>query len=417
MDRELVTTDGVFVPSGPAHASEYLALALMYFAQGLPSGLAFNALGALIRQGGHPVAEVGLTGLAFLPWALKFLWAGPIDNACARWGHARLIGVTQTLAVLLYLGLAPFPPGTYLVATLIGVIALNSVCATQDIVTNAYAVSRLQGRAAGPANAIQVAAFIAGMLAGGGGLLVLHAHVGWADTMLLMALLLVLLYLPLGFGRRWRDGTAPRPATQRVRLRDLRRHADLGWALAIALLFKFAGTAISTLVQPWLVDRGLSLAQVGTLQMSNLIANAVGGVLIGVPLVRWLGDRRAALAGCVIVAMLLGTAWGLQVNGLHDARIIYVAFGVQALGEGAMYVAVWALFMNWASPQRPGTDFTAMQCCESLANGLAAGVIGGLSQRVGYGHAFALAWLAGGIAVALIAWCLPRLNLLRESRA
>ena len=212
------------------------------------------------------------------------------------------------------------------------------------------------------------------------------------------------------------EGATPRGSSQRVRLRDLRQHADLGWALAIALLFKFAGTAISTLVQPWLVDRGLSLAQIGTLQMSNLIANAVGGVLIGVPLVRWLGDRRAALTTCVIVAVLLGTAWGLQASDVHDARILYIAFGVQSLGEGAMYVAVWALFMNWASPQRPGTDYTAMQCCESLANGLAAGAIGGLGQHWGYGHAFAVAWLAGGMAVVLIAWCLPHLALHRETR-
>lgn len=35
--------------------AEYLALALMYLAQGLPAGLAFNALDVLIRQGGRSV--------------------------------------------------------------------------------------------------------------------------------------------------------------------------------------------------------------------------------------------------------------------------------------------------------------------------------------------------------------------------
>ncbi len=396
--------------------SEFLALALMYFAQGLPAGLAFNALGPLIRQGGHTITDVGLTGVAFLPWALKFLWAGPIDNACARWGHARLIGVTQSLAVLLYGVLAFFPPDAHLYPALLGIVSLNTVCATQDVVTNAYAVSRLQGRAAGPANAIQVAAFIVGMLVGGGGLLLVLAQLGWAGAMLLMAVLLALLYLPLLVGRRWREGVMAAESSTHVRLRDLAQHSDLRWALAIALLFKFAGTAIATLVPPWLLDGGMSLAQVGMLQMSNLIANAVGGVLIGVPLVRQLGDRRAVLAGCALTTALLGTAWIMQAAGVQDPRVFYLAFGMQSLGEGAMYVAVWALFMNWASPRRPGTDYTVMQCSESLANALAAGAIGSLGQKWGYGQAFALTWVAAGVALALIAGCLPRLALSREVR-
>lgn len=102
---------GMALPATPAsRATEYRALALMYTAQGLPTGLAFHALGTLMRQGGHGVAEVGLVGLAFLPWALKFLWAAPVDNACARWGHARVVGVTQALAVLACLALIALPP-------------------------------------------------------------------------------------------------------------------------------------------------------------------------------------------------------------------------------------------------------------------------------------------------------------------
>ncbi|HYM86113.1 MAG TPA: hypothetical protein VET30_05195, partial [Pseudoxanthomonas sp.] len=76
------------------HRPAYLALVLMYLSQGLPSGLAFSALGSLIRQDGHNVADVGLVGLAFLPWALKFLWAGPLENLCAPWSLGVVIAAT-----------------------------------------------------------------------------------------------------------------------------------------------------------------------------------------------------------------------------------------------------------------------------------------------------------------------------------
>lgn len=402
---------------GALRRAEYTALALMYLAQGVPAGLAFNALGVLIRQGGHGVGDVGLAGLAFLPWAIKFLWAGPVDNACARWGHARVVGVTQVLAVLACLALVPFPPSSHLPWALAGVVLLNTLCATQDIATNAYAVSRMQGRAAGAANAIQVAGFIAGMLAGGGGLLVVYRHLGWDGAMLCLAALMALLYLPLLLGRAWREPRAGAVLlAERVRLRDLRSHADLGWALSVALVFKFASTATGTLSQPWLVDRGLGLEQIGSLQMASLVATALGGVFIGVPMVRRWGNRRGTLAACVLSALVLGVPWALNASGPQPLPVYYAAFAVQALCDGAMYVAIWTLVMNWASPTRPGTDYTVMQCCESLANAMAAGAIGGLGQWWGYGHAFAFAWFAGALVTVWIAVALPRMHLAHEFR-
>jgi len=345
LERTAVVDDFAGTDARRGHGSEYVALALMYFAQGLPMGLAYDALGTLIRYGGHSVAAVGLTGFAFLPWGLKFLWAGAVDNACTRWGMARIVFVTQALVVLACLALVPFPPSTHLYGTLMVAVVLNALCATQDIVTNAYAVVRLQGRSAGAANAIQVAGFIAGMLVGGGGLLMVHTRVGWGGSMVLLALLMFLLYLPLAWDRRWLGagctaGVAPNGAS-RVRLLDLRRHADLGWALLVALAFTFSSTAVATLVKPWLLDRGFDLAQVGSLQMSNLMATAVGGALIGVLLVRRLGNRRAVLVSMTLAGLLLGTAWVLHAIGHFDVALCYGAFAVQSLFEGAMYVAIW----------------------------------------------------------------------------
>jgi MFS transporter (putative signal transducer) len=411
--------DTTFAPSSAAttRTHEYLALAVMYFAQGLPAGLAFDALATLIRHGGHSVAAVGWAGLAFLPWAFKFFWAGAIDNACHRHGHARIVLVTQAIVVVACIALAPFSPASHLPFAVAGVVLLNTICATQDIATNAYAVARLQGRHAGAANAIQVAAFIGGMLAGGGGLLIVHTYWGWSGAMLAMAALMALLYLPLAFDRRWHEGLPAHAPRAVVRLRDVRLHRDLVWALVVALSFKFASTAAATLTKPWLIDRGFDLAAAGRLQVFNLVLTALGGVLLGVPLVRRLGNRRAVVVAAVFASVVLGAAFLLERGGVRDVAWFYAAFGVQAVFEGALYVAIWALFMNWASPERPGTDYTAMQCCESLTNALAAGAIGGLGQSLGYANAFAGAWAAGVLVFVLLALAVPRLRLAGEARA
>ncbi|MBN3723552.1 MFS transporter [Burkholderia sp. Ac-20379] len=394
-------------PSGAApragRRGDYLALTLMYVAQGLPIGLAYNALAVLIRAGGYDAAMVGYTGLAFVPWALKFLWAPAVDNACARHGMRRVLWITQLGIVATCAALVPVPPDIAhpgsLAAVLTLVVLMNALCATQDIVTNAYAVRRLQGRAAGAANAIQVAGFIAGMLVGGGGLLVLSAHVGWRGAMTALAAAMALIYLPLGFVPGGFAGRAQAPAAPRVRLRDVFRRRDFGWAVLLAGSFKLASTGVSTLVQPWLLDRGVSIEAIGRLQMSNLAFVALGAVAIGVPMVRRFGCRRAVLTGIALAGALAGTAWVLDAQQRFSLPACYVAFAVQSLFEGAMYVAVWATLMNWASPERPGADFTTMQCCENLGNVVATGLIGAAVSALGYGGAFACAW-----ALALVVW-------------
>ncbi len=390
----------------------YLAIALMYFAQGLPVGLAFNSLGAMIWHGGHNVAAVGLTGLAFLPWALKFLWAGPVENACTRWGMPRFLWTTQAMIVITCLALIPFSPATSLYTAITLIVLLNVLCATQDIVTNAYAVLKFQGRHAGVANAIQIAGFIFGMLAGGGGLLQVYSALGWPATMLILAILMAVVYLPLLRFPHWRqNATTTAAKTPRVRLRDLRKHRDLGWALLLALSFKFAGTAVSTLAQPWLLDEGFSLEQVGRLQMSNLVFVAIGAGAIGIALLRRFGNRRAVIISMTVSGLLMGAAWALHTIGSFSVVVLFAAFALQSLLEGAMFVTIWALFMNWASKERPGTDFTVMQCCEGFGNAIAAGMIGGIAQTYGYGNAFAIAWISAAVILLITVICVPRMRL------
>lgn len=399
---------------GADRRSQYIALAVMYFAQGLPAGLAFDALATLIRHGGHSVAAVGLTGLAFLPWAFKFLWAGSIDNLCRHHGFARVVLITQLVAAALCLALAAFSPADSLGLSLVGIVILNTVCATQDIATNAYAVTFLQGRRAGAANAIQVAGFIFGMMAGGGGLLIVHAKLGWAGAMVAMAAVMLVLYLPLRFSNWCHGPASPKQTPQQVRLRDLLKHRDLPWALLVALSFKFASTAGATLVKPWLVDHGLNLAEVGQLQIVNSLLGTLGGALLGIPLIRWLGNRRAVLVAASLSTIVLGTAWLLEYTEVRELTWLYAGFGLQAMFEGATYVAIWAMFMNWASRERPGTDYSAMQCSETVMNACAAGAIGGLGQSLGYAATFAWVWVAGAMTWVILAASLRRLRLAGE---
>ncbi|MFT8802007.1 MAG: permease [Gluconobacter cerinus] len=377
-----------------------LAIGLMYGSQGIPAGLAFNAFSTILRHSGTPLKDIGLTGLVFLPWALKCFWSGIADNAGKRWGYGPLALWTHMSAIVVCLLLGFASPEHHFLLALSGILLLNTIFATQDIFTNACAVSHMKGRNAGLANALQVISFLLGMVVGGAGSLFIYERLGWSGAMWGMACELFVLWLAL---LPLRAGIEPSRVFQKPsRLMDLFRQPGFRWALLMALTFKFASSALAMLLQPWLMDRSFSLDFAGTLQMSNIICGALGGAVIGFPAVRFLGCRRAVALLIWPSTLLLGTLVFLQAGGIATPVLLYAGLGIENFLDGGFYVSVWATLMNWSSEERPGTDYSFLQCGESLANVLAGMSIAPLASVIGYSRTFLVAWIAGAFALLLV---------------
>ncbi|WP_415486620.1 MFS transporter [Acetobacter sp.] len=387
-----------------------LAIGLMYGAQGIPAGLAFNAFATILRQGGASLKDIGLTGLLFLPWALKCFGAGIADNAGKRWGYGRLALWTHMAAVIACLFVGFASPERHFLIALSGILFLNTVFATQDIFTNACTVSHMKGRNAGLANALQVISFLLGMVAGGSGALFIYERSGWSGVMWSMAgelFILWLLLLPL------RASVEPAITVARQtpsRLVDLFRQTGFRWAFLVAVTFKFASSALAMLLQPWLMDRSFSIDFAGMLQMSNIICGAIGGAIIGFPAVRMLGSRRAVSLLIWPSTLLLGTLLLLQTADRANQSLLYIGLGMENFIDGGFYVSVWAMLMNWSSENRPGTDYSFLQCGESLANVLAGSAIAPLASMIGYGRTFLVTWIVGVIMLLFIVMATRKLS-------
>ena len=238
------------------------------------------------------------------------------------------------------------------------------------------------------------------MVVGGAGLLFIYERLGWSGAMWGMACELFILWLAL---LPLRAGIEPIRVFQKPsRLVDLFRQPGFRWALLMALTFKFASSALAMLLQPWLMDRSFSLDFAGTLQMSNIICGALGGAVIGFPAVRFLGCRRAVALLIWPSTLLLGTLVCLQAGEMATPVLLYAGLGMENFLDGGFYVSVWATLMNWSSEERPGTDYSFLQCGESLANVLAGMSIAPLASVIGYSRTFLVAWIAGAFALLLV---------------
>jgi len=372
-------------------------LALLYFAQGLPSGLLGRALPPLLRGHGVSLSAIGFTALLALPWTLKFLWAPFLDRF---WTRRRWLLALNLATCGLMLLVASRDFGDWVAqsfALLLAVLfSLNLVAATQDIATDGLAVSRLAPNLRGLGNSVQVIGYKTGMIVGGGMLLWLVAHFGWRLSYTALALLIVPVLLPVWFMRE--TPAVPQVGPKRapwhgwrgyVRLfGDFLSRPRMGWWLVTVATFKAGDSLASRMIGPMLADQGLPLAAIGLLTgVIGAVAGLAGALLGGLLLLR-LGHRTALLLfGTVQAAGLFG--YGLVAGGARDALMLYAVVCTEQFADGLSTVALFTSMMDVCRRDSPGTDYTLQAALQVTVSGLAALASGLFAQTFGYPAVFA----------------------------
>ncbi|WZB76413.1 MFS transporter [Achromobacter insuavis] len=275
-----------------ANARLFIMIGALYFSQGVPLGVAMEALPTLLRRDGAPLHALAWLPLVGLPWVLKFLWAPVVDNryrpALGRrrsWILPMQGIVLACLAVVAVTGVsaasAPW------VVALMALASLAS--ATQDIATDGLTAERFEGQALARANAVQVGGTMIGFFAGGPGCLVLA---GWLGQGGALALLAAVVAFSLLMASGWRETALP-AAVRRATLAGFARRPG-AWALALAA-FLSAMTAVAGygLSKLFLVDAGWAVEAVGRLGMAGGAVTVLLGCGGGAWLVGRIGARGA----------------------------------------------------------------------------------------------------------------------------
>jgi len=376
----------------------FLLLALLYFAQGLPSGLIAKALPALLRDQGVSLSLIGFTSALALPWALKFLWAPLID----RYGTRKqwlLVLNGLSMALMLVVAAQDFEAWVDRLPWLLAVLfCANVVSATQDIATDGYAITKLRPEWRGLGNSIQVVGYKLGMVMGSGGLLWLVSHHGWQASYGGLACLMLLVIVPVLF---MEDARTPvQQAATHTGWHGLRGYVGLfrdfvarpgsGWWLATIALYKFGDSLASRMTGPLLTDSGFSLEQIGVITgVAGATAGVIGAFVGGATLLR-IGHREALLAFGAMQALGLA-GYLLVVAGAHDLYTVGAIVYFEQFADGLSTVALFTLMMDRCRAHSPGTDYSLQASLMVMVTGVAATIGGLFTDRFGYGAVFATA--------------------------
>jgi len=418
-------------------------VAVLYFAQGFPFGVFREVWGVFFRTQGVSLTEIGKMELLGIPWVAKPLWAPLVD----RYGDRRywIAGSLVVLAITLSLhstfessGLVPFVWAVLFVFTL--------ASATQDIAIDAHTINFLEKGEEGAANGLRVSAYRVAVIVAGGILVALAGFTGWAPTfwiggMLLLLLAPLVLFAPrpsprgpfppsvrarralivtagvalipalaYGFyyvsgllGRMWSASPAKGAVATLVLLaalafpaREFARRSKLDvWlgrpgsvpTLLFILLYKLGDQAISPMIKPFWVDRGLSLNEIAWISTTLGVAATIVGALLGGLLTTRLGLVRGlflmgifqALSNFVYASVALAGGGRIPVYGAG----IFESF-TQGLGTAAFL----ALLMRLCDKKYAATQYALLSALFSLVRHLSGAVSGWATDALGYGPFF-----------------------------
>ncbi|MFJ5483619.1 MFS transporter [Pectobacterium actinidiae] len=386
------------------------AVAGVYITQTLVTALITQALPTLLRSEGASLQLIGLTALLWVPWGIRFLWSPLVE----RWrlpagGLERrsriliLLGQWLMGAILLLLGLASLAGHLSLSEhagwILAGLLLAALVAATADVACDGFVLDQLAMSRRGWGNVAQVGGSYVGAMLGAGGFLLVAGALGWPQALMAASLAIVLLSVPMLLLREPPRRRAP-ALDHRPGLMHALRRPEMRTGLLLLLVSSVGVRLTLGMFGPFLLDKGLSLEQLGWLFGSLHIGAGLTGAFLGGVLVRAAPGWRAVwiavgLKACVLVALALAAPSA-------PLPVLMGLVGLMLAALGFVWVALYSALMGLASPLQAGVDFTLFQSADALL-AVAGGVAGGwVAQHLGYDVCFGLAAASAIAAVLLI---------------
>ncbi|HEV8238715.1 MAG TPA: MFS transporter [Thermoanaerobaculia bacterium] len=386
-------------------------LTVVYASQGISPGFAAFAMPVLLRKQGVSLQAVGFAMLLLLPFAFKFVW-GPWSDRLARRGTIRQwMGALQIVLAAVMASLILLPPA-HGVAPFLVVVGLGYVIVSVlDTVTDGITVRLLSPEERPLGNAAQFGGYYAGSILAGGLFLAIEPRIGWGPAVAMLVLLVA---------SGWAAGRALPPlppatvaSTEKASVLAFLRGPSFRYVIPLLLLLDMPQNVGIALVAPFLIDNGLTQAQVGLVSGTfGLLGAFAGAALGGAALARLPRIRALMLAAFLQVLPLFGFAWLAAHRGtslLAPIVITTVAFGLASLFN----VAISSWFMDQVSPAQPSTDYSLMACAHTASFALANPIAGASASALGFRLHFTV---VGAVALLLVIASWPWLRRLAKPR-
>ncbi|QFS52460.1 MFS transporter [Nostoc sphaeroides] len=386
--------------------SKLILLATLYTSQFIPTTFFIQALPVFMRQQKMSLNVIGFLGLLILPPGLKFLWSPLIDRyRLGKLGHYRgWIICFQLLLTLTMFTTAFLDIQNNLNVLLICMFLASLFSSSQDIATDALAVNILEPQERGLGNAIQSGGNVFGAVLGGGVMLILLEKMGWRYSLITMSMFMLINLIPILL---YQEEVTIKPQKSgffrsyfQPFMSFFSRPNTLPW-LFILLLYMTGESVTSILIRPLLVDRGLSLSDIGwILGIVSYSARIFSALIAGLLIVKIGQKKSLVLFG--IIAAFTTLLYIIPAIGVSSLVVLYAVCILVNITQSMAYTALLSVMMSKSDRATAATDYT-IQVSVMFLGAIAATVLSGmLATTKGYTFTFITSAAVSLLSVFLI---------------
>lgn len=347
----------------------YIVIACLYLVQGLPMGIAFEAMPILLRNADVPLDKISLIPLAALPWVFKFFWASYVENHwVVKVGRRKswIIPMQILLAIsILLLGFIPLTAENMM--AILAIVSLASlVSATQDIAVDGLTAERLPASVYAYANALQVGGIVLGLIIGGPILMIASGYFGYFYSVLVLSVITILALLPLIF---WREPPPKKSVNLgQAAIKNYFKRENSFKILFLLMSVNLGGAIVVGMIKMVLTDFGWSLQDIGLFSGLGISLIVILGCAIAAIIIPKIGGLGTMLTGLILVGAS-GLCWVFLAGNSQYIllSIIIIPTVIGGLGIGFTSVGSYTYMMSFSQQgEQPATDFSVFQSGQIL---------------------------------------------------
>jgi PAT family beta-lactamase induction signal transducer AmpG len=199
---------------------------------------------------------------------------------------------------------------------------------------------------------------------------------------------------------------AARPADARATFAALWRwlaRPEMALFVAFLLLFKIGDQALNRMIEPFWVDRGMTLTEIAVAANTFGLGLSAAGALLG----GWFVARRGTFSGLVWMGLAQAASnlayWAVAAIDL-PRESIYVASAIEYLTQGMGSAAALALLTLLCDRAHAATQYALVSALVAFSRDVAGALSGFGAERFGYAGFFALTIVLALPGLALLPW-------------
>jgi PAT family beta-lactamase induction signal transducer AmpG len=397
------------------------AIMLLGFASGLPLALTSGTLQAWMAVAGVDLRTIGIFALVGLPYTVKFLWSPLMDRFVPPllgrrrgWIILTQFGLMAGIAAMAFSSPNHAP---LLLGTLALMVAFTS--ASQDIVVDAYRTDVLHEKERGVGAAVFVMGYRIAMLVSGAVALILSDRIGWQNTYLLMAALVLIGIISSLLGPEPDNSIAHPKSLQEAVWGPLKDFFSRRTALAmmfLIVLYKLGDAYAGTMTTAFLIRGvGFTPTDVGTINKGLGLVSLIVGAMFGGTLMMRIGLFSSLLIFGTLQAVsnlsFMVLAW---LGKSYPMMIFAVAFENLCGGMGT--AAFVSLLMTLCNHRYSATQYALLSSLAALGRIVIAPTSGYLVESIGWAQFFFITTLTALPGLWMLWWLRSEIAALQKEK-